>query len=101
MSTMMATTMNPDTPARDARLDFRLQGEHKRLIEQAAVASGQTVSEFALSHLLDAARETVERVTTTQLNRRDREAFLALIAEESEPNKALQAAAERYRRRGG
>ena len=97
----MATATNSNAPARDARLDFRLQSEHKRLIEQAAVASGQTVSEFALSRVLDAARETVERATTTQLNRRDREAFLALISEDSEPNEALQAAAERYRRRGG
>ena len=97
----MASSMNPDAPARDARLDFRLQGEHKRLIEQAAVASGQTISEFALSHLLDAARETVERATTTELKRRDREAFLALISEEAEPNEALKAAAGRYRSRGG
>lgn len=101
MSTSMATATNSNPPARDARLDFRLQSEHKRLIEQAAVASGQTVSEFVLSRLLDVARETVERATTTQLNRRDREAFLALISEDSEPNEALQAAAERYRRRGG
>lgn len=97
----MATALNVESSARDAWLDFRLQSEHKRLIEQAAVASGQTVSEFALSRLLDAARETVERATTTQLSRRDREAFLALISEDSEPNQALQAAAERYRRRGG
>ena len=101
MNTAMATATNSNAPARDARLDFRLQSEHKRLIEQAAVASGQTVSEFALSRVLDAARETVERATTTQLNRRDREAFLALISEDSDPNEALQAAAERYRRRGG
>lgn len=97
----MATATNPNAPVRDARLDFRLQSEHKRLIEQAAMASGQTVSEFALSRLLDVARETVERATTTQLSRRDREVFLALISEEFEPNEALQAAAERYRRRGG
>ena len=65
------------------------------------MASGQTVSEFALSRLLEVARETVERATTTQLNHRDREAFLALISEDSEPNEALKTASERYRRRGG
>lgn len=98
---LMKTAMTSKTPVRDARLDFRLQSEHKRLIEQAAVASGQTLSEFALSSLIDAARETVDQATTTQLNRRDREAFLALISADAEPNEALQAAADRYRRRGG
>ena len=97
----MASSTNPNLPVRDARLDFRLQSEHKRLIEQAAMASGQTVSEFALSRLLDVARETLDRATTTQLSSRDREAFLALISEDAAPNEALQAAAERYRRRGG
>jgi len=97
----MVTATNSETPARDARLDFRLQSEHKRLIEQAAVASGQTLSEFALSRLIDAARETVEKANTTQLNRRDREIFLALISADAEPNEALKVAADRYRRRGG
>jgi uncharacterized protein (DUF1778 family) len=96
----MATATNTESPARDARLDFRLQSEHKRLIEQAAVASGQSLSEFALSHLIEAAREAVDQATTTQLRRRDCEAFLALISEDAEPNEALKAAAERFRRRG-
>lgn len=101
VSAVMATATTPRTPARDARLDFRLQSEHKRLIEQAAVASGQTLSEFALSRLIDAARETVDRATTTHLSQRDREVFLARISADAEPTEALQAAADRYRRRGG
>ena len=97
----MASTMTSEEPhARDARLDFRLQSEHKRLIEQAAAACGQSLSEFALSHLIEAARVTVDRATTTQLNRRDREAFLALISADAEPNEALEAAADHFRRRG-
>lgn len=96
----MAAALNTESPARDARLDFRLQSEHKRLIEQAAVASGQSLSEFALSHLIEAAREAVDQATTTQLNRHDRDAFLALISADAEPNEALKAAADRFRRRG-
>ena len=96
----MTTAQHSETPTRDARLDFRLQREHKQLIEQAAVASGQSVSEFALSHLIEAAQGAVERATTTQLTRRDREEFLSLIMEDAEPNSALRAAARRYRSGG-
>lgn len=64
------------------------------------MASGQSLSEFALSHLIDAAREVVDKATTTQLSRRDRDALLALIAEDAEPNEALKTAAERFGRRG-
>ncbi|QKK02994.1 MAG: DUF1778 domain-containing protein [Pseudomonadota bacterium] len=96
----MATALNVESSARDAWLDFRLQSEHKRLIEQAAVVSGQSLSEFALSHLVGAAREAVDQATTTRLNRRDRDAFLALISADAEPNEALTAAADQFRRRG-
>lgn len=97
----MTSATIPEAPTRDARLGFRLQAEHKRLIEQAAAASGQSVSKFALSHLLDAAREAVDQATTTRLSQRDREAFLAVILEDPEPNEALRAAADRYRRPSG
>ena len=87
----------PETSTRGARLDFRLQREHKQLIEQAAIASGQSVSEFALSHLIEAAQSALDRATITKLNQRDREIFLDLIGADAEPNEALRAAAARYR----
>ena len=93
----MSASHHQETSARDARLDFRLQSEHKKLIEQAAAASGQSVSEFALSHLIRIASETIDRATSTRLNQRDRDAFLRLIMDEAEPNPALKAAADRYR----
>jgi uncharacterized protein (DUF1778 family) len=45
----------------EARLDFRLATENKRLIEQAAIISGQTVSDFVLSNVLKTAHEVVEK----------------------------------------
>jgi uncharacterized protein (DUF1778 family) len=50
----------PATRRNDARLDFRLPIEAKKLIERAADRSMQTVSDFAVSHLLKSAREVLQ-----------------------------------------
>lgn len=87
------------TTGRKARLDFRLSDDQKRMIEQAAAATGQSVSDFAIANLVQAAQRTIEEVTVTRLCMRDRDHFLNLIASEGEPNKALKVAADRYRKR--
>ena len=87
------------TTKREARIDFRLSREHKRMIEQAATAAGQSVSDFAVTALVRAARETMDQATVTRLSQRDRDTFLKLIASDAEPNEALKAAARQYRRR--
>ncbi len=74
----------------EARLDFRLATENKRLIEQAAIISGQTVSDFVLSNVLKTAHEVVEKHHTTVLSNRDRDLFLALLDTDDEPNEALK-----------
>ena len=42
----------------DARLNFRLTGELKKTIEDAAAQMGQTVSDFAISTLVQAAQKS-------------------------------------------
>ncbi len=44
-------------PNQSARIDFRLRSEHKALIERAASVHGQTVTQFAIAALVNAARE--------------------------------------------
>lgn len=87
------------TTARKARLGFRLSHDQKRMIEQAAAATGQSVSDFAITQLVQAARRTIDEITVTRLSMRDRDILLNLIASEAEPNKALKVAADRYRKR--
>ena len=89
----------PSSTTRDARVDFRLSREHKRMIEQAATVTGQSVSDFAIANLVRAARQTIDEATVTQLSMRDREVFLKLIESDAAPGKALKDAAKRYRRR--
>jgi len=84
------------SPNSTARLDFRLQSEHKNLIEQAAALTGQTVSQFAIATLLEASRTAIEQASSTELSTRDRDVFLAMLDADGEPNAALRAAAERF-----
>jgi len=87
------------SPTNDARLDFRLRSEVKAKIEEAAATSGQSVSDFAVSTLLRAADEILERQRMIRLSDRDFHQFMALIDSDAEPNEALQQAAARYKQR--
>jgi uncharacterized protein (DUF1778 family) len=86
----------------DDRLNFRLPGELKRLIEQAATASGQSVSQFAVSTLVRNAREVIQHHDRTELSNRDRDIFLTMLDDvDAQPNAALSAAAKEYERQIG
>jgi len=90
--------MASDTGKNDARLNFRLPSDLKETIEQAAAHLGQTVSDFAISTLVQTARQVIREHDVTRLSNRDRDRFLALLDDaEVEPNDALKAAARRYK----
>lgn len=92
--------MASDASKSEARLNVRLPLELKETIEQAAAHLGQTVSDFAVSTLVQTARQVIQEHDVTQLSRRDRDRFLAVLDDsEARPNKALKAAAKRYKER--
>ena len=68
------------------------------LIEQAAAAKGQTVSDFAVSTLVRSAEEVLERLERRKLSDRDRDRFLELLDRSDAPTPALKKAARAYRR---
>ncbi|MGH9799755.1 MAG: DUF1778 domain-containing protein [Blastocatellia bacterium] len=82
-----------------ARLHFRLPQEAKEVIERAALVSGLTVTDFAIASLVESAHETLNRQTQRQLSDRDRDLFLKMLDDNSEPNEALKQSARRYKRR--
>jgi uncharacterized protein (DUF1778 family) len=71
----------------------------KEVIEKAALASGVTVTDFATTALLQSAHEILDQQTQRQLSDRDRDLFLKMLGEDSDPNEALKQAARRYERR--
>lgn len=83
----------------DARINFRLSSELKKTIEDAAAQMGQSVSDFAVSNLVQAARKILHDQQVTRLSERDRRVFAAMLDDEStEPNDALVKAARRYKK---
>lgn len=83
----------------DARLNFRLPSDLKQVIEEAATQLGQSVSDFAVSTLVQSARNVLHQRGATRLSARDRELFIAVLDDaEAKPNRALAAAAKRYKR---
>jgi uncharacterized protein (DUF1778 family) len=86
----MPTTETPSNAI--ARLHFRLPSEAKEKIERAAVASGLSVTDFAVHALVNTADEVLERQQTRRLSDRDRDVFLALLDADDDPNEALKSA---------
>lgn len=80
------------------RMHFRLPQTIKERIEKAAIVSGQTLTDFAVSVLASSAEQVLERNYITTLSDRDRDRFLAMIDADSEPNAALLRAAEAHQR---
>jgi len=80
----MATT-------RTARLEVRLTREHKLLLEQAAALTGQRLSTFPVSVLLERARQIVSDNTRTTLSPRDFERFLQILDEKEPPPELVDA----------
>jgi uncharacterized protein (DUF1778 family) len=86
----------------DARLNFRINGELKKTIEDAAAQMGQTVSDFAVSTLIQASRKILMDEQVTRLTDRDRQLFAKILDDEStKPNAALVKAAKRYKKQVG
>lgn len=86
----------------DARINFRLNSDLKKTIEDAAAQMGQSVSDFAISTLVQAARQVLNEQQVTRLSERDRKVFAALLEDESsKPNAALIKAAKRYKKQVG
>jgi uncharacterized protein (DUF1778 family) len=92
----------PASAKNDARLNFRLPADLKAVIEEAAATLGQSVSDFAVSTLVRTARTVLRQQDVTELSARDRDLFIALLDDvEAKPNKALTAAARRYKKHLG
>lgn len=82
-----------------ARLNFRLPDEIKKRIENAALVSGVTVTDFAISALAQTAEKVLEEHHTRTLSNRDRDVFLKLLESPPKPNEALKKAVKEYKKR--
>jgi uncharacterized protein (DUF1778 family) len=72
-----------------ARIDLRLRADLKRLLEEAAELSAQTVAGFVTSTVVERAKSVVESARRVRLGRADAEAFLAALERPVDLNDSL------------
>jgi len=87
------------TPGRIERLGFRLDAETKDLVERAAHLTRRKVSDFCVTAIADAARQTIAEHETLALSDRDRKAFFAALIDPPEPSERLRRALAEHGRR--
>jgi len=81
------------------RLDIRLKPDTKDLIRHAAELKNQSVTQFAVTALSEAAGKVVAEHEQCILSDRDRDLFLELLDAPPKPNKSLKTAVRRYNKR--
>lgn len=80
------------------RLEARVSREQKMFFQRAADLKGQTLTDFMIGSLQEAAVKTVEECSVIRLTLEDRKVFVQALMNPPAPNEVLQRAAERYRR---
>ncbi len=89
--------MDTTAPTELVGLSLPLSPSERSLLEQAVSLTGQSIDRFAVTALLDRAREVLQSGTIRVLSHRDAVRFLELLDADVQPNDALRRAAERYR----
>lgn len=78
------------------RLEARIRPEQKQLFKRAAELSGQTLSDFIVSTLQEAAQDKIEKQSMLKLSIKDQETFAHYVIDPPQPNERLQKAAQDY-----
>ncbi|MGB8259151.1 MAG: DUF1778 domain-containing protein [Terracidiphilus sp.] len=78
--------------ARDTRLGFRVDAETRRMVERAAALERRSMTDFCMTVLLAATRETIVRHETLVLTEQEREIFFDALVNPPEPNERLRRA---------
>lgn len=89
--------MSESSSAKDSRLDLRVTGEQKQLLERAAALKGVSVSAYTLFHVLPAAKQDIDSHERLILSNRDRDLFLSVMENPPELKGKLKQAIKKYR----
>lgn len=87
----------PERSDKNERLEARISREQKELIQRAADLQGQSLTDFVLGSVADAARRIIQEHEMLELIGRDREIFIDALLNPPEPSERLLEAAKRYK----
>ena len=88
-------------PSKLERLEARITGEQKRIIERAARLRGTSVTDFVVVSAQRAATDAIKDFEMMRLRGEAREAFVNALLNPPAPNAAASRAAQRFQRRIG
>lgn len=88
----------PTTRVKTENLSCRISPEHKRLIEDAAKASGFSTTDFVVHALINAASETLRDDSVIQLTKDEWDRFTASLDRPArKPSEATRKAVELFK----
>lgn len=86
---------------RTERLEARVPAELKDVFVRAAALRGQSLTDFIVSTVAEAARQVLRDQDILELTRRDQIAFAEALVHPPAPSAKLRSAARSYKRRAG
>lgn len=86
----------PANARKQERLEARISPEQKQVLVRAAELAGQTLTEFVISHAVDAARRVVRENDVFEWTARDQRAFAEALTQPPAPARALVEGARWY-----
>ncbi len=95
----MSATLEADDRLRGERLGFRVDAPTKQLIERAAQLERRKLTDFCMTALTEAARQTIAAHETLTLSDQDRAVFFDALTNPPAPNERLKRAFAEHARR--
>jgi len=84
--------------ASEARFDTRLPKQQKEFFEKAAALGGyRTLTEFVIYSVQEKAKQIIDEHDRILASEKDKKVFFEALMGDSQPNPALESAAEKYR----
>ena len=80
------------TEQKTARLEARISERQKQTLQEAAIVSGQSLTDFLINSALENARNIIEQDRVLRLSTRDCEKFVSALMEDAEPSEDLKQA---------
>lgn len=99
MGSKSSSVRKVDHRARSARLGFRVDKSTKNLVERAAYLERQTLTDYCLHVLGDAAKRSIARHENLVLSERDRSLFFDLLVHPPKASARLKRAVKAERER--